>query len=230
MIQQALTSIVESYKTCKDFEVVILDDTHIDSPLFLETLKVVKEHLDNKVPYKYISIGHELEYKEKNGSYHGLYMTNIIKATEADVVQILCDDDALVPGSWEQLLDWYSSNEDMYAYSHHAIYNPITERWQDVAPTERRFLSTLNGRDETFCDYKRDSSQVSYRSEIFKKEEALYPHPKLTNLDAALYQQLRRYGSAKYTGLLTQFKGQFSGQLSYTQSFTKIQDGYPEAK
>lgn len=85
---------LDSIKALKynNWELNFIDDSGDDS--FKETL--FNYGLDNdKIKYRPIFDSDQTKL-EQNGSRHGEYMNLSIKETDAEVIVVLCDDDALV--------------------------------------------------------------------------------------------------------------------------------------
>lgn len=131
-----------------------------------------------------------------------------------DVVQILCDDDAITCHYLSSLNEYYKANPNVgYSYSHLISYNPLTEL-PDPAFAERGFWLN-HGVDVASAYCKCDSSQVSYRKAYFSIYGVRYPNPHGRALDATLYGQLQTFDICRFNGITGAFKGDFPNQLSY---------------
>lgn len=156
----------------------------------------------------------------QNGSRHPEFMNKSILAegsggwTDNDVVIILCCDDALFPGALRNLNEYYKANPSVtHSYSSVAVYDPLVER-PDPSFKDRPFWLN-HGCDVPGAYCKVDSTQVQYRRSVFTQNGFRYPSPAWRALDAAIYSQLDQLGPCRFNGIIAQYKGSHSSQLSY---------------
>lgn len=154
----------------------------------------------------------------QGGSRHGEFMNKAIEESDADIVVILCDDDALHPKYFTNLNAWFNENKHKkYCYSHVIPFDPETENPFEVPI--RPHVTNLYG--IIHCTNRVDSSQVAYRRSCFTEGGVRYKSPRTKNLDADMFFQLfDLYGPCHYTGFFSQYKGWFQGQLG---NFTEQQ-------
>lgn len=146
----------------------------------------------------------------QGGSRHPQFMNEAIEKGREDLVVVLCDDDALMPGVIGKLLMWHSCHPaEKWSYGHVSIYDPTKESvpWDG----EPRMDWHLNRRtDSIFPAYIVDSSQVVFRREAFTG----FPPVNTKNCDAALFTDMaKKWGRCPFNGLTVQHKGVFSDQM-----------------
>ena len=145
----------------------------------------------------------------QGGSRHPHYMNEAIARSRADVVIILCDDDALVEGSVKCLLDWYTAHpEAKWSYGKVSVFDPSKE---PVPWGERRMNWFLNDAEGDIRPaWRVDSCQVSFRREWMPK----YPEVNTVNNDATMFEGFqRKHGLCPPNGLVVSYKGSFGDQL-----------------
>jgi glycosyltransferase involved in cell wall biosynthesis len=211
MARNAITSLLSANILHEDWELAFIDDgsfpatnhgIHVAGPAL--------ELLDNKKTFIYIDDSPEQKILQ-GGSRHGEYINKAILASDADIAVVCCDDDAILPDYFSNLVKWFSENPDkMYCYSHVRYYNPITESPFGI---EKRPWWTNHTRPLN-PDNSVDSSQVAFRTSCFKSDGIRYPSPQTVNLDSALFKQFfNKYGPCHYTGFDGQYKGVFDQQM-----------------
>jgi glycosyltransferase involved in cell wall biosynthesis len=145
----------------------------------------------------------------QGGSRHPQFMNEAIERGKEDLVVILCDDDALVPGILDPLLRWHAAHPaEKWSYGHVSVYDPTKE---PVPWEERRLDHPLNRRtDPIFPAYIVDSSQVVFRRDGFTG----FPPVNTKNCDAALFNDMgRKWGRCPFNGLVVQNKAWFKDQM-----------------
>ena len=186
---------------------------------FKETL--LNYGLDNS-KVNYIPINDfESDKISQGGSRHGAFMNNSIHNSDSDIIIILCDDDALVNGSFEYLNEYYQLNPEVnWAYSKVLFFDPTKIHYLQSSFTtdyiSKGFdFNILNQHKDPIYPYcKVDSSQVSFRTKIFKEGNIFYPSPQTKNLDASIFLEIyNKYGYCYPTFTYGQYKGVFEGQL-----------------
>lgn len=174
----------------------------------------LSEHSDK---IKYYDIDDTPQQKlAQGGSRHGEYMNKAILESDADVVLILCDDDAFLPDYLTNLNRWFTENKHKkYCYSHIRPFDPDVE--SPFGIEKRPHPTNLYG--IIHCSNRVDSSQVAYRRICFTEGGVRYKSPRTKNLDSDMFAQLFDiYGPCHYTGFDSQYKGWFQGQLgNYTE-------------
>ncbi len=170
----------------------------------------------------YIPINDTDEVKKSiGGSRHGHFMNESIKNSDADIVIILCDDDAILPNYLEDLNEYYTVNQNIvWAYSKVKYYIPNTESYLQAKEDFERVrhigvIANLNiNMSPINPDCKCDSSQVTFRRLCFTEKNIWYPYPQTKNLDSAIYNRMYQvWGNCHPTNIYGQCKGVFSEQL-----------------
>jgi hypothetical protein len=215
MVLNALQSIKQlSYE---NWQLDFIDDSGDDS--FRDTL--MNFGLDSsKINYLPI-FDTEEQKKLQGGSRHGEYMNKSIYATTADVVIVLCDDDALTSDFLTNLNSYYTANPDiMWSYSKVKYFNPIFETYHQAVDSytlARQYGQSvdLNKHDTPINpDCACDSSQVTFRRRCYVDKEIKYPYPQTRNLDSAIYNKMyQAWGPCYPTFFYGQCKGVFDDQL-----------------
>ena len=193
MVINALNSI----KNLKysNWQLDFIDDSGDD--VFRDTL--LNFGLDNS-KVNYIPTYDTDEYKKTlGGSRHGHFMNESIKKSDAEVVVILCDDDALIDDGLNKLDKFYTEN-------------PTSEF--DKIEKAKYTINLNNNYGPTSPSCRCDSSQVTFRRKNFTENNIWYPSPQTRNLDANIYQNMyNAIGWCYPTCEYVQYKGVFAGQL-----------------
>lgn len=220
MVRFALDSIAA--QTYRNFEVAIIDDSAFGDQIE-DVLWGYEGQLN--VP-KIYEVGDDLYDKRSNGgSRHGQFVNMAIKNSDADIGLMLCDDDALMPSTLEQLNEYYTTHPNVqYSYGHVLTYNPYEAK--NYASISGRYGSQLNSYNEPINAYCRvDASQVSWRMDSYKNSGISFPSPQTSALDAIVYQQMYDVmGPCEFNGKFVQYKGVFSDQLGSREDPFKIVD------
>lgn len=157
-------------------------------------------------------VGDSIEQKvRQGGSRHGQYINEAIETSTEEIVVILCDDDALVPGSIPLLTQYYIDNPDVvWSYSHVLEYDPLRPFDSVTSHTKYNVF-----RDPIFPSCRVDSSQVTYRRSAFLAYSQLrYDYPQTRNLDAKFFSKMASlYGLCPFNGVVLQYKAVFRDQL-----------------
>ena len=191
-----------------NWELAIIDD---GSPRPIQPIaeEILKDHI-SKV--KFYQTGDTLEQKIQRGGIFGQYINKAMDDSNADLVMIVCDDDAVVPDALINLSNWFEANPNaMYCYSHVIPYDPTR---QTAGPHLPRLPHGTNhfGPINPVCQV--DASQVVFRKICHDSGNVNYPYPSTCNLDAHTFGQLfANYGLAPFSGLIVQYKGWFPAQL-----------------
>ncbi len=202
LVKFALSSVLT--QSHEDFELVICDDgsdIHIDD--VLKTLNISDSRIKTK------RLNDSIEQKSVVGSRSGLMLNEAMSESDADIVIILCDDDALYPKALESLNQFYSGNQEIiYSYGKVSIYNPA------IAEVPKSNLDTPLNRHKgsimPVCHV--DASQVSWR--LREENSGVFPYPQNASLDAAAFQHLYNlYGLCPPNEVVVQYKGEFEDQL-----------------
>ncbi len=212
LVRNALNSIKNS--TYPNWELAFIDDgspNHPGQPIVLE---MFTQHELDKTDF-YICKDSPEQKDIQGGSRMGHYMNQAIKDTpDADIVIVLCDDDALHEQYLENLNEYFLANPTSnYAYSHIIKFNPETETFPLDMSTDRTWM--LNRHTQPINPHCQvDASQVAWRYKAHEELGIAFPSPMTSALDAALYTQLYNvYGLCHFTGFVSQYKGVFENQL-----------------
>ena len=216
MVRNAIQSIVES--DYKNWELAFIDDSDVpESEIDLGTLFPVEDLHKIKIYKTNDTRGNKLA---RGGSIFGGYANQAIQESDANIVIMLCDDDALIPDYLTNLNNYYKNNPSInYAHSHVIEFNPLLESYKN----KQKSPSQLNF-DGLIVPFNNvDASQVSWRIECSKQGGVWFPSPKTNALDYVLYTQLfNLYGNCHYTGFDGQYKAFHERQLGRTNSYDYI--------
>lgn len=208
MVRNALLSIRE--QSSSDWHLAFIDDgsSTPGRPICEEVLKGFEEQIT------YYRCDDTPEIKEaRGGSIHGQYMNQAIREHEdCEPVMIVCDDDALFPSYVELLNVYYETNPSVkYSYCHVSQYDPLKESFRN-APVRNMHLNYTH---KLIPSCTVDSAQVTYRRSAWLEAGVEYPAG-TRNLDSSMYSQLHHhYGLCPHNGIMGQYKGWFSGQMSH---------------
>lgn len=224
IVLNALNSIKELSYT--NWQLDFIDDSGDDD--FKETL--MNFGLDNSKVNYIASYDSEQTKREIGGSRHGHFMNESIKNSDSDIVVILCDDDAIVNGSFEYLDEYYQINPDVnWAYSKVYFYDPSKESYL-AGKTQDQLTYWHPGTTYTLNQYsepiiptdKLDASQITIRKKVFTEGDLWYPSPQTRNLDAAIFNKIvQNFGYCYPTFIYGQYKGAFDDQLGNRWSDTQ---------
>lgn len=205
-----------------NFEVVFVDDGSVN-----KGEPIVREHCSSIIDkFKFIYVENTIEEKQRQGgSIHGKYINQAISESSADIFFVLCDDDAVIPDYLINLNKYYTENpQEQWAYCHLLYYNPNVESYKEAVYDRKEYkhvdvephvLHNKHIGPISPC-YNLDSSQVSFRRELFKQHGVWYPHPQTENCDFSVFVPFSQIlGDCRYIGSPGQCKGWFDGQLGH---------------
>jgi len=185
------------------------------------------EEIFNKYGFKnenseYISIGMSDDEKVKvGGSIFGSFINDAIQRIHSDIIIILCDDDALTKNYMSELNTFYNENDSiMWSYCHVLFYNPDNETYDKASKIDnnsKRSLDFINKNTEEINPRNKvDSSQVTFRRNVFINYDVQFPSPKTANLDADVFGQTYKYiGGCHFNNIIGQCKASFIDQLGF---------------
>ncbi len=203
---------LNSLKTLEydNWELAFIDDgsVMVGKPIVLDVL----ENYCNRISF-YNTHDTVAEKILQHGSRHGEFMNLAIRNSESDFVIILCDDDALTSWSLFALSSFFNEHPTaMYCYSHIIPFDPFIQQPGSNLPRPNHWLNRHSSPIIPSCQI--DSSQVAFRTECFRQGIA-FKSPMTGALDADLLSQLyESYGLCPFTGFVTQYKADFSDQMS----------------
>lgn len=215
MVLNALNSIKDTKYS--NWQLDFIDDSGDES--FGETL--LDFGFDNS-KVNYIPILDTEEIKTSiGGSRHGHFMNESIKNSDAEIVIILCDDDALHPDYLGNLNQYYEKNKTiLWSYGYVKYYNPSIESYTESIDSYgsrelRGSVDDLNRHTSALNPYCQcDASQVSFRRKCFVENDVWFPSPQTRNLDASIFRDMfRKIGWCYPNKFYTQCKGAFPDQL-----------------
>lgn len=210
LVRLALESIKnQSYK---NWEVAFCDDG-VNYP----GKDIVYEIFDefDLAKFKFYETKHTVQQKNmQGGSMSGSMINQAVDESDADIVLILCDDDALYPESLEKLVKFYEENPSIdYSYGKVSIFNPNDR--VEYSNIEDNLNYVLNNRSGPISPANTvDASQVSWRHKKYKDAGIKFPSPQTAALDAVIYQRLENaFGKCHENGIIVQYKAIFPGQM-----------------
>ena len=172
--------------------------------------------------FKYYDINQTIEEKlQQGGSIFGKYSNLAIQESNADIVIMLCDDDAILPNYLHDLNLYYKTYpECMWAYSKVKYYIPSIETYLQAQDDLARVAGVgsvvdLNRHTEPINpDCACDASQVSFKRQCFTQGNIWFPWPQTRNLDSAIYSKMfNSWGVCYPIHSYGQCKGVFPDQL-----------------
>lgn len=157
------------------------------------------------------------ENKDKRGgSNFGLYANCAIKASDADIVFMLCDDDLIREDYMQRLSEFYINNPDIkYSYCHLGFFNPLRGDPSEENRVKNDYTQYLIENTGPVAPARRlDSSQVSWRREPWLDSIIRFPYPQTKNLDETIYEQMYvSWGACHFNEITGQWKGIHDLQL-----------------
>lgn len=226
MVKNALHSLAaQSYQ---NYEVAFINDT--PNVKGWDVLEYVKDH-PSHTKYRVYDINQTSEEKKvQGGSIFGMFANDAIKDSDADIIIMLCDDDALVDDYLENLVEFYTHNNCAWTYSKVKYYNPSVETYIQATDNFAQYagqgsaidLNSNTGIINPFC--RCDASQVSFRRDCFVKGNVWFPYPQTRSLDATIFQKMFEvWGPCHPTNFYGQCKGVFADQLGSRWALGKDQ-------
>lgn len=229
LVKVALNSIKNhSYK---DWEIAFIDDSSeepgrpIVEDILADEIHKVKFYNTND------SIEDKLSRGKEHGSIFGKYAQIAIEDSIADYVLMLCDDDALYPEYFNNLIRYFNDHPDEnYVYSHIHTYDPILTPLETNPSFEPHHLNKTWPLNPHF---NIDMSQVAWRRKEFLDAGIKFPYPMTANLDAVIFNQMHnRFGDCKFSGFIGEYKGMYKGgyndQLSHRMGKRLAEMNTPE--
>lgn len=208
MIRNALNSIKE--QNYDNWELAFIDDgSKVPGKPIVE--EILKDHLDK---VKFTRAETTWEERFSPGSRIGYHMNNAVMASsKADIVVILCDDDALLPDYCSNLNKFFTENpEEMWGYCHVTAFDPSQQDYHTAPPTPGFSYNGHTARIAPSCAV--DSSQVVYRSICTREGGMYWIYPQTGCLDCNFYEKmLPAYGKCPYMGFVGQYKAVFPDQM-----------------
>lgn len=210
-----------------NYEIVIIDDGSIKFPIH----SVLKPEHYSKIKNLKLLYSHDnLENKFKRGSIHGKFMNQAIRDSNADIVVMMSDDDAVLSDYFNKLDQYYSNNKDIfYSYCHVIPFDPFLQKPSiELLNSTRSFWNTnattfLNHHEPLNPYCRVDSTQVSWRRECNVDKNIFFPEEQTKNLDAAFYSQMfQNYGNCCYNGITGVYKGFHIGQLGNRNGYEQF--------
>lgn len=214
LIRNALQSIKEM--NYDNWELAFFDDGSVNEgePIVRE---ILENHLDK---IRFFNTYDSIEEKTKRRDSHvGLYMNYAVVTSDAEIVVVLCDDDAITPEYFNGIERFYSQNpNEVWAYCHVIRYDPTAQDYHTVLVDSNdwynRYITAVN----PACAL--DSSQVSYRSKCTKKEGIYWNFPQTGALDANIFEKMQnKYGPCGFVGCVGQYKAVFPDQMGKRNTY-----------
>lgn len=215
MVKNALESIKNS--TYTNWHLSFIDDSGDNS--FGTTL--YDYGLDpTKISYTPILDSDE-QKKEQGYSRHGEFMNYAIEDSDADIIIILCDDDALCHDYMKKLNRFYNDHPyAMWSFCYLNFFDPSIGPYDDpyivVDSKMIKFNNNLMNQWKAPIHpaNKVDSAQVTFKRKVFTEYPIRYPSGVSVNLDSAIMKQIYQYCGVCFPNfLIGQYKGVFSDQM-----------------
>lgn len=204
-------------QTYRNFEFVMIDDS--EEPLGIVPFKLLETGAEGM----YVHTQDTKQAKlDRGGSIFGKFANEATAESDADVCIMLCCDDFLEKDYLLNLNYFFNDNPEInYCYSDVVVYDPLTEKYEEVLSREVDNAFHLNSNKNPHClGNSKDSSQVAWRTHCSTEGGCLFPWPLTSALDFHLYMQLySKYGVGYYSGFTGQFKGWHDHQLGKTGSY-----------
>ena len=182
---------------------------------------VLKDHL-HKV--KFIRTETTWAERESQNSMIGWYINESVRRSDADVVVVLCDDDAMHPQYCNHINKFFTENpQHVWAYSHCIVFDPEHQDYRTAPLTPNHPYNSHNKAIEPACAV--DSSQVIWRGTCTREDGAEWPYPKTACLDMDFYNRMvPLYGLCPFMNVIGQYKAELPDQMGKRRSFTKTKN------
>ena len=216
LVRNALTSILKANEHHRNWAMAFGDDGSVipGRPIVEE---VLNEHLDR---ITFVQSGMTFKDKIEQGLVLGRLANEQIRASDADVAIMLCDDDELHPEYLKNLSRYFLDNPDvLYCYSKICVYNPLVQKSSDAHNLTSRYNAWSMPIDPVA---KVDATQVAWRLDCCKKYGAWFAEstkfvdgkPWTRDTDRGFFENLsERCGLCHPTGFVSQYKGIHDYQL-----------------
>lgn len=203
-----------------NWELVLIDDGS-DTPGRPIVEDVLKDHLDK---LKFIRTETTMDQRRSPGSMFGWHMNDAVRKSDADIVVVLCDDDAMLPDYLSNMNKFFVEHpEHVWGYCHVTAFDPTKEDYHTAPPTPSFNYNDHTKPIEPACAV--DSSQVVYRTDCTRVDNIEWPYPKTGCLDMDFYNRMvPKYGLCPFMGFVGQYKAIFPDQLGKRQVLTKPAD------
>ena len=150
-------------------------------------------------------------YKHLRGSddrHSGMWLNPMfnkaISENEHDIALFLCDDDLLQEFYLYNLNKYYNDNLGIdYSYSLVILFDERCHNWKDMKEVTNRFFCM----EPIHPFFRLDTSQVSWRSSVYKKDNIWFDEEFHFYFDAYWYKRLfEKYGPCRFNGIVGQYK------------------------
>ena len=200
----------------KNWKIALIDDGCI-VPAKNVALEIFNEEELSKVYFYHTGENAETKLARKNktkdsydsvdqhaGAFFFPTINKAMSEIDFDIASFLCDDDLLVTGYLTALNTFYKTNPEVtYSYSHCVLFDERYENWWDAKTLIHRF--TRIGKVDPFM--RLDTSQVSWRSKVFKEDGCRLLETPHSNFDAYWYREIANiYGLCPPNLLISQYK------------------------
>lgn len=178
----------------------IFDEEEIKKVIFYHT----GEDAESKLNRKKQNAESYDSWDQHAGVYFYPFANTAMNEIDFDIASFLCDDDLLIDGYLRELNRFYKHNpEIMYSYSNCVLFDERHENWWDARTFIHRFFRI--GKVNPF--HNLDTTQVSWRSHVFKVDGCKIFETPHSNFDAYFFQSIANiYGACPPNFLLSQFK------------------------
>lgn len=232
-IDTVFKSIQNACKKHDNISISVIDDSAIsDNNFKLNAEKSSSfQNLNNKV--KIFEVGCSIAKKIEIGdSIFGKKANEALEDSNADIVFMLCDDDAVHKNYFYELNNFYiKENDCKYSYAHIIpVYGVIDD---NIFECKKFNLShKLNKNTKDINPQNRvDASQVSWRLKDWKKSGIKFPYPQTANLDSKIYGSMfKHWGSCRFNKLISQYKSFNKYQLGHRQNSKKIEERFLDSR
>lgn len=198
MVKNALKSVLRANEHYNDWELAFIDDSS-SVPGRPVCEEILGDHLDK---IRFYNTDMTPEEKLKTGGMVGREMNQAIKDSDADIIIMLCDDDAVCLDYFLNLSNFFTNKSCLACHSHAYQFNPAFEDIDHVF----RPAKGLNHMGEILLAGNVDASQVAWRREIHKKN-IWFNKNQTVALDFSFYSGIDRLGKTEFSGFYSQFKG-----------------------
>lgn len=214
IVKDALNSIRK--QKYKNWKIAFIDDgSDVEGKNVVENFfnkeELQKTSFYNTYDTREIKNKRKLDYAHLKGSHDNISGAfPIPKFNQAmndhnfDIAFFLCDDDLLYDDYLENLNLYYQNNpEVMYSYSNVVLFDRRYQKPEESNAFKNRF--TKRGLVRGY--FNLDTTQVSWRSQIFKKDGVKFNEDMHYNFDAEWYEILyQNYGLCHPNFLISQYK------------------------
>ena len=168
------------------------------------------------------------EKKNHTKSRMGKMLNEVVYSSDADLVMMLCDDDAIIPGASAKVVQWFKDHpEEQWAYGTDIGFDASAEGDFPGLPLYGENKPLVEGepqQQETIPERTTAANVLGVQSVVWRRDAQVKhnirwmdeSHPKRNPIDHMVFHQMDRKFAKEcpFIGFSIQYKGAHAGQVS----------------